>query len=730
MNISKPADIINNFMQSGHLDFKNSINLAKLCSIYLAHEDTEPTGREIIIRVLDAWDKLDRSTHFLWNDIVEASGLYPYVIPTQIQGSSQLRYEFHRSKHLRDVYLHREQNDISLDLLSKKSIVVSAPTSFGKSLLIEEIVASKTYNSIVVVQPTLALLDETRKKLLNYSDDYRIIVSTSQLPSSELRNTFLFTPERVVEYENFSSVDFFVIDEFYKLSLDRKDDRGIILNQALHKLLGFTKVFYFLGPNVSDVPTEFRERYNFRLINTKFSTVAVDEYPMLISSSRAKEENQLKLFELLTSLDEPTMVYCQSQPRTMELTENFVHYLASHKLLDKYATNRNDDIAEWIRLNIHEKWILITALQNSIACHHGSLPRHLGSSIVDAFNTGCLRHLFCTSTLIEGVNTSAKNVVLFDKMKGTNKLDYFDYRNISGRSGRMGKHFIGRVYNFHPQPAVKDQYVDIPIITQDNAPLELLIQIDKTQLKKSSIEKMREFDNLNEDFKAAIQKNHGIPVQGQIELVNDIEGNLTSIRDMLQWSGPYPEYEQLTAVIDLAWKHLRTDKRASHNISSPKQLVFLARKYARIQSIGALIKDDINSPFWSGKEPDFERRVNMIVFRMLDIGRHWFDFKLPKLLATVSTLQNYILTKHNYKPGDYSFFANTLERGNFPPNVATLLDYNVPSSAITKIIRHIKPDESPESVLKMLAKSDLKSFGLIPYEIDKIKAVFRRKIDN
>jgi replicative superfamily II helicase len=43
----------------------------------------------------------------------------------------------------------------------------SAPTSFGKSLLIEEIVASKKYKNIIIIQPTLALLDETRKKFQN-----------------------------------------------------------------------------------------------------------------------------------------------------------------------------------------------------------------------------------------------------------------------------------------------------------------------------------------------------------------------------------------------------------------------------------------------------------------------------------------------------------------------------------------------------------------------------------
>ncbi|MGS4443454.1 DEAD/DEAH box helicase [Enterobacter roggenkampii] len=68
---------------------------------------------------------------------------------------------------------------------SEKNVIASAPTSFGKSLLIEEIVASKKYKNIIIIQPTLALLDETRKKISKYSNDYKLIVRTSQAFCSE-----------------------------------------------------------------------------------------------------------------------------------------------------------------------------------------------------------------------------------------------------------------------------------------------------------------------------------------------------------------------------------------------------------------------------------------------------------------------------------------------------------------------------------------------------------------
>jgi len=62
-------------------------------------------------------------------------------------------------------------------LNSDNNIIVSAPTSFGKSLLIEEFVSSKKFKNIIIIQPTLALLDETRKKLRKYDNDYEVVLS-------------------------------------------------------------------------------------------------------------------------------------------------------------------------------------------------------------------------------------------------------------------------------------------------------------------------------------------------------------------------------------------------------------------------------------------------------------------------------------------------------------------------------------------------------------------------
>lgn len=274
-NIDNYNAAVSFIKESENINYEDSFSLAKYCAHLL--RTNEFWGRYIVIGIQDSWSQIPQETYSIWNDLTESTGLYPYVEPEMLSESALLRYEYHKSPYLKDIYLHEEQLSILIDLQSKKSVVVSAPTSFGKSLLIEEIVSSGIYNQIVIIQPTLALLDETRKKLVNYNDQYKIIVSTAQEPTKEKSNIFLFTAERVVEYNHFPEIDFFVIDEFYKLSLSRDDDRAIALNQTFNKLLKHTNKFYLLGPMIKDIPLNFKNRFELTWFPSNFATIELNK---------------------------------------------------------------------------------------------------------------------------------------------------------------------------------------------------------------------------------------------------------------------------------------------------------------------------------------------------------------------------------------------------------------------------------------------------------------------
>ena len=156
---------------NNNLSTQDSFNFAIKCSALLTGNDEHVSlARQIAIHILNNWAHIPVETYPIWTDIIESVGFYPYLEKNsdtmKLQSlSDKVRQKTYLSDYLPSTYLHKEQKTLSRYLLSGKNVIASAPTSFGKSLLIEELVASNKYKNIVIIQPTLALLDETRLKI-------------------------------------------------------------------------------------------------------------------------------------------------------------------------------------------------------------------------------------------------------------------------------------------------------------------------------------------------------------------------------------------------------------------------------------------------------------------------------------------------------------------------------------------------------------------------------------
>jgi len=81
---------------------------------------------------------------------------------------------------------------------------------------------------------------------------------------------------------------------------------------------------------------------------------------------------------------------------------------------------------------------------------------------------------------------------VLDNKIATRKYDYFTFANIRGRSGRMFKHFVGRVIVFNPEPKSAELTVDVPVVSQsENMSDELLLQVPEDQLSDRNRERLR-----------------------------------------------------------------------------------------------------------------------------------------------------------------------------------------------------------------------------------------------
>lgn len=722
-------EVLNQIDYCEKITYDESFRIARICSRLLRNQKTELDARRVIIHILDNWDKVCEDTKEIWSDLIEAAGFYPYISKEESielkSTSAKIRTEFYRSSNLEGKYLHEEQKNI-LDIIKNgRNLIVSAPTSFGKSLLIEEIISSKQYNNIVIIQPTLALLDETRRKLKKYQNYYKIIVRTTQKQSSDRGNIFLLTAERVMEYKDLPKIDFFILDEFYKISAKRDDERSDALNNAINLLLNKHKSnFYLLGPNIDGISPGFAERYNADFYKTNYSLVdtkSIDYYTKYKDfygvKGKKKEFKEQKLFELLYELkDEQSIIYCSSPARVRYLSVKFKEYLKDRNVIE----SRNQiSLIEWIEQNVNRKWSLIECLKYRIGIHDGALQKHITSSIIKYFNLGKLKYLFCTSTIIEGVNTSSKNVIYFDQTKGNKvKIDYFDYSNIKGRAGRMMVHYIGNIYNFNPEPPIENMIVDIPFFEQNPVSDEVLININYKDIRDKYSNQYKELEGIPEDIKQLVRKN-GVSIKGQIEVLRILEKDIKNKYNLVSWSG-FPTYEQLKYVLSLAWDNFIKMGETTKPMTINK-LIKVTFDYGNDSNIIRLVKENFLYLKNNNKDKTDIELLDNAIQQSFQILKHWFQYKVPKWLSVINNLQEFICNKKDIKPGNYIFYANKIENEFIRDNLSVLYEYGVPSSAINKLSYNIPSDIDEDKVIEYIKNNELiNKSDLISYEKEKL----------
>ncbi len=309
----------------------------------------------------------------------------------------------------------------------------------------------------MLIVPTLALVDEYLKKLIRkYNHIFRTYKVYTQLDvekeyNFDSFNIFILTHDRVVQensYEIMKSIDLLVIDEVYKLETDKEDDRVLVLNMAYYYLAKTAKRYILLAPfikNIEDI--ELLEKKPV-FYNTEYSPVVNEVIPINILAHKDRGSQCQKLL-LHIPEEEKTLIYF---PTVMGIYKYINNELSTQPLLPELDTSIRYFI-EWAKDEIHEDWCVIKALERGYVIHNGQMP--LGTRMFQLSlyeNNATYNRLFCTSTLLEGVNTTAENIIITkpsrqsDKNNNSNDFTAFDFFNLVGRTGRLNQHFIGKAY--------------------------------------------------------------------------------------------------------------------------------------------------------------------------------------------------------------------------------------------------------------------------------------------
>lgn len=649
--------------------------------------------RDLIIRALERRSELDGYGPLL-DSIAVAAGLYPYADPSNLGVRDVLEYEAHRPIGFDDdIVFHRVQALVYHYLLNGESVILSAPTSFGKSLVIDALLASGRIRNAAVVVPTIALIDETRRRLAGrFQRRFKVVTH----PQQKLGNStvFVMTQERILDVPEFPELDLFVIDEFYKLDPAADRERAYLLNQAFYRLRRRSRQFYLLGPNIKSIPSQLDEIA--RIVVTDFATVALDT--TRVDTTGGEEEALVALCSRLVG--EPTIIFCKSPKQARDVANILLQRVEQSAPGDQVR-----QASEWASENYHPQWSFVKALAGGIGLHHGRLPRSLGQLVVRFFNQGDIKVLVCTSTLIEGVNTSAKNVVIFDNKIAIRKYDFFTFNNIRGRSGRMFSHFVGRVFLFHAEPDPRLRDVDFPVITQpDDMDESLSVQMEDEDLSDEA--RLRLSEVLDDAVlpKEDIRSSPGIDPSAQIDLARKLRAMSRQQLAMLSWQ-TFPTTQQLRFACDLIWEDLGGKRARTSYVRTAPQLMFRLNRLS-FDGLAAMITDAVRE----AEEPD------TAVEEVLEFARNWAGFNFPRLLMALGRIQRRVLGDRGMEPGNYAVYASMVETLFLPRTAVALEEYGVPIQVAVKLDPPVSLDGSLDSVLSALRELDLDALELTSFE--------------
>lgn len=626
--------------------------------------DKDNDARQELIKLLDFHESNKIEYTPLVNHLIRETGLFPYLEPETSNWEERYVYDVFKVDVGEEelLTLHREQSLLLQKLLAGKNIAVSAPTSFGKSFVIDAFISIKRPKNILIIVPTIALTDETRRRLYKkFASEYKIITTTEVEPSN--KNIFIFPQERAINYLNkVERFDIMIIDEFYKASKNFDKERSPALIKAIIKLGSKSDQRYFLAPNISSLDDNpFTREMEF--IKLDFNTVFLDVKELYQEIGKDEEKKTEKLIGILNAQETKSLIYAGTYSN-IDILSNIINIHFEEKnsaLLNNFS--------KWLSKNYSYNWSLTNSVKRGTGIHNGRLHRSLSQIQVKLFEEKeGLNNIISTSSIIEGVNTSAENVILWMNKNGRSALNDFTYRNIIGRGGRMFRHFIGKIYILDKPPSSEQTQLDLPF------PEEILGDLDTERdsglLTKEQVAKIKYYQEemssiLGVDIYKKL-KDEGVFQSSDSEFIRAIAIDMANNPN--EWNG---------------LSYLNSSNRDNWD-NSLYRIINLKPGYWETKNSTFVAFIKVLRDNWFKSIPELLKLLephNVSIDEFFKLERN-VSFKFSSLAKDVNTLQKEILKSKNY---DISPFVAYVSHAFLPSVVFQLEEYGLPRMISKKI---------------------------------------------
>jgi hypothetical protein len=324
--------------------------------------------------------------------------------------------------------------------------------------------------------------------------------------------------------------------------------------------------------------------------------------------------------------------------------------------------------ARWLRANYQAKWSVADLVERGVGVHNGQMHRCLSQIHIRLFqHEKGFDSIISTSSIIEGVNTSAQNVVIWKSKLGSSNRKDFTYKNIIGRGGRMFKYFVGHIYLLDIPPTEEDAQLEISF--PDGILGSLDEEKDKTSLTLKQIEEVINYRNkmanlIGSDNFARLKKNNSLQ-DNDGDFLFTLASNMKANPD--DWAG---------------FSFL--------NSNSPNQWERMLYKIIRLKPAGwdaqfkkIVVATKVLSKNWTLEIPELLRQLSpeeIGIEEFFQLERK-ITFRLAALLSDTNELHKILVNPSV----DISGFIGRISHAFLPPAVYHLEEYGLPRMIARKI---------------------------------------------
>lgn len=317
-----------------------------------------------------------------------------------------------------------------------------APTSFGKSESIINLIKRNSSKNVIIIEPSRALLAQMASNIHNVFPEKKVIVHEEMYNDDE-NFIAVLTQERAIRLitkHNNLNIGIVCIDEAHNL-LDG-ESRSLLLS-VLVKVLKDTyepKCYYYSPVIVDSDSLRFNKRQHIKEVRINFNLKepeifvykkdnAIQQYNRFLDKHYDLGTGESYEKYIIDSSNKKNFIFVSS-PRKIE---QFANYFSNRLALQRESEAVNNLISV-LKTHVNEKFYLCNLLTRGILYLHAKIPDIIKEYLIYKYETiPEIKYLVANTVILEGMNLPIDTLFILS----TYRLDDKRMINLIGRVNRL-----------------------------------------------------------------------------------------------------------------------------------------------------------------------------------------------------------------------------------------------------------------------------------------------------